>query len=348
LKLLVNKILGKPMIKEYSFNMSKTSYGVDITYDDYKPFKSPVVSIAYIPLINGKVDTSKTGDWKNENKDDLEQSIIEHSQSLAEFLTHGTRYKWYINPESIPNINFYLAKTKVFYDDVPKKGHLVDLEKVLDDIDVCKLADDGVKEFWLWVYNDNRYKPIEFSTVMGYKIKDHWNFDKNSDGEKDYGLISKETVLDLPVCANSYTIHTFIITDNKGVVLGNYTHSLEEMFEYADENAWVAFNSSCGTTDCPPNLEWPDCLYNWDSDIFKESDCMNWNPDGGVYQQINCHAWYGNRCKNDDGLEYKVWWMQNIPGRNNGLKLNDGRKVKNWWAFVADFDNVVKDKRLIE
>jgi hypothetical protein len=344
LKLLVNKILGRPMVKEYSFSILKTSYGVDVTYDDYPSFKSPVVAIAYIPLVNGKVDLTKTGKWRDDNKDNLERYIIEQSNNLTEALTQGTRYKFFANHESRPNINYYLVEARMIYDDVPTKNGKVDLEKVLKDVDVCSFSEDGVKEFWLWVYDG--YKPIEFSTVMGYAIKDEWNMDIDADGKKDYSSIGK--AVNLPVCRNSYTIHTFVIPSSKGIIIGNYTHSIEAILSYVDEDVWINFNKSCGTTDCPPNLDWSTCLYRWNSENLKESNCIDWKPDGGIAKQISCHDWYGISCKDDDGFEYKVWWMQNIPGRNNGIKLSDGRKVKDWWAFIADFDNAIKDKRLIE
>ena len=348
LKLLVNRILGKPMIKEYSFIILKTSYGVDLTYEDYPSFKSPVAVIAYIPLTtDGKVDVTKTGSWKDESKSNLESYIIAYSNELADTLTHGTRYKFFIDRESKPNINYYLVLARMMYEDIPTRNGVLDLERVLNDVDVCGLSQDGIREIWLWVYDNREYVPIEFSLVMGYNIKDKWNVDRDLDGKIDYGIIGVKT-LNLPVCESSYSVHTFIVSSSKGVSLGNYTHSIEAILSHVDEEVWRSFNSSCGTTDCPPNLDWPLCLYKWNSEVSKETDCIDWKPDGGVAKPINCHEWYGVNCKDDDGLEYKVWWMQNIPGRNNGIKLEDGRRVKDWWAFIADFDNAIKDKRLIE
>jgi hypothetical protein len=35
--------------------------------------------------------------------------------------------------------------------------------------------------------------------------------------------------------------------------------------------------------------------------------------------------------------------MQNIPGAESGLRYND-KPLTNWWTFIGDFDNAVKNK----
>jgi hypothetical protein len=39
-------------------------------------------------------------------------------------------------------------------------------------------------------------------------------------------------------------------------------------------------------------------------------------------------------------LTWLIYWMQNLPGANNGLTYC-GRPLTNWWAFTGDFDNVM-------
>jgi hypothetical protein len=85
----------------------------------------------------------------------------------------------------------------------------------------------------------------------------------------------------------------------------------------------------CGWSHYPPNGE---SDYDWANPRFVPTDCEDWNPQGtGMKQTFNCERWGCN------GHEFFVWWMQNLPGRDNGLTYR-GRDVRNWWHFVGDFD----------
>lgn len=96
--------------------------------------------------------------------------------------------------------------------------------------------------------------------------------------------------------------------------------------------------------------------YNWYREAKVLSDCQNWKPDGtGEKELIGCETWkdvYINpqrqiverRCVDDGGAAFKVWWMQNLPGRNNGLNLN-GKRIRNFWEFIGDFDEAVEKGR---
>lgn len=62
-------------------------------------------------------------------------------------------------------------------------------------------------------------------------------------------------------------------------------------------------------------------------------------PDGsGKKQRMNC-----DRC-GGDSLKWFVYWMQNLPGHNNGLRYND-KPLTNSWIFIGDFDNAMMQKR---
>ena len=66
---------------------------------------------------------------------------------------------------------------------------------------------------------------------------------------------------------------------------------------------------------------------------------------------VNCQSWSGTTdCHSTDPFQdgdvgFKIWWMQNIPGQNNGIVYN-GKPVKNWWTFVGDFDTAILDRTL--
>jgi hypothetical protein len=57
----------------------------------------------------------------------------------------------------------------------------------------------------------------------------------------------------------------------------------------------------------------------------------------GRKQRLNCDRWGG------DSLKWFVYWMQNLPGADNGLSY-DGRPLTNWWIFIGDFDYAMQRK----
>jgi hypothetical protein len=61
---------------------------------------------------------------------------------------------------------------------------------------------------------------------------------------------------------------------------------------------------------------------------------MSWSPDGpGEVEPVSCHDW---SCGENAQRDFLVWWMQNLPGRDNALG------VGNWWDVIANFDAVVE------
>ena len=44
-----------------------------------------------------------------------------------------------------------------------------------------------------------------------------------------------------------------------------------------------------------------------------------------------------------DSLKWFVYWMQSLPGADNGLSYN-GKPLTNWWIFIGDFDHTMLRK----
>ena len=91
----------------------------------------------------------------------------------------------------------------------------------------------------------------------------------------------------------------------------------------------------CGWAHYPPNAEKD---YDWANKRFVETDIEDWKPNGtGKKQRMNCDRWGG------DSLKWFVYWMQNLPGADNGLTYQ-GKPLTNWWIFIGDFDNAMKSR----
>jgi hypothetical protein len=58
----------------------------------------------------------------------------------------------------------------------------------------------------------------------------------------------------------------------------------------------------------------------------------DWKPDGsGKKSRMNSEPWGG------DSMKWFVYWMQHLPGPNNGLRYH-GQPLNNWWVFIGDYD----------
>jgi hypothetical protein len=73
----------------------------------------------------------------------------------------------------------------------------------------------------------------------------------------------------------------------------------------------------CGWSHVPPTA---DSDYDWGNKKVIKSDIEDWKPDGsGEKKDISSEIWKG------DSYLWFIYWMQNIPGANNGLMFK-GKK----------------------
>ena len=164
---------------------------------------------------------------------------------------------------------------------------------------------------------------------------------------------------DLPILSKTYTVYHYNYGRGVGEMLENHMHQLEHLLNFADGRDvtppekwsellfWGKFVGSdashkivtnparCGWTHYAPNSEKD---YDWANPRFVETDIEDWRPDGiGKTQRMNADRW------NRDAIKWRVYWMQAIPGLGHDLKFK-GKKLRNWWSFVSDWDRARKEK----
>ena len=230
---------------------------------------------------------------------------------------------------------------------------------------ICDLVDNNnIKQIWVWMYHSDNTIPVESNMAMGTSIRNYWN-------NENYGDISNShRSNDLPICKNTYTVFEYNYGRELGLLLENHGHHIEALLNYIDgrrerENwtellFWGRFvgsdrtheiiNPGCGWIHYTPNSE---ADYEWYNEKEVLSDCEDWKPDGsGKKTLVNCKTWedafiypdrynVGGLCYIDEGVGFKVWWMQNIPGLDNGLRY-ENKELRNWWEFIGDFDTAIK------
>lgn len=312
------------------------------------PYQIAVLNLSYIPIKDGMVDINLTGDWRNPDLIATRKNIQDLTQQLVDALNKGSIYQGYKNPSATPSLNYKIFENKEFLGPIPL-AYLTypspaNHQKILSELNICDYIENkGVKEVWIWMYHTDKVYVVE-SYLTG-------PFASFGNG-----------YMDLPKCKKSYTVYDFNYGRSVAMALENHTHQIEHVLNYIDgrdttlqENwssllFWGKFVGSdkshkiispgCGWTHFPPNGEKD---YDWYNEKQMLSDCENWKPDStGEKKLINCHTWAGSVCEYDEGLSFKIWWMQNIPGKNNNL-IYEGKKLKNWWEFIGNFDQAMQD-----
>ena len=306
------------------------------------PYTIKVLDLSYIPTINGYVDISQTGDWQNTNINALITNINNLRTGLINTLNIGSTYHHYKDPYAARSLDYQIFEKKIFYTPVPPSTKYqgmgapsADHLKILNDLNICDYVENkNIKQVWIWMYHTDTVAPIE-SNMAG-----------------PYGDISNSyRDDDLPHCAKTYTVFDYNYGRSYSMAVEDHTHQIESILREVDYNLfWNLFvgpngGGRCGWTHYPPNGRYD---YDWNNENTVSSDCEDWKPDQtGQKKTVNCLTWSTNpyACDNDEGLSFKSWWMQNIPGKNNDLYYN-GRKLKNWWMYIGNFDTAMISKSL--
>jgi len=326
------------------------------------PIEIPIVIVKYFPLDGDRIDVRVTGDWG-----DLLLATREKTERITRqtitALEEGSRYHGYKDKNAKPSLKYKILDVREFLQPLPlrakrpgEKVPMTDYAKIMADIDIQTYVEQkGVKEVWLFAYHGD---------VVGL-----WESNMSS----PYGDVSNSDCdpNDLPVLKHTYTVYHYNYQRDVGEAVEDHTHQIEYLLNYVDGRDtiptdkwpdllfWGKFVGSdvsnkmvpvktqdgrqvyrCGWTHYAPNSE---SDYDWSNPRTVETDIEDWQPEGvGKTQKINCDRWQCN------DLKWKIYWMQNIPGANNGLTFK-GKRLTNWWIFKGDWDYAVRNKvRLVE
>ncbi|MCB0040051.1 MAG: hypothetical protein KDE23_10235, partial [Caldilinea sp.] len=249
---------------------------------------------------------------------------------VIEALEQGSRFRAYKNPAAAPSLRYTVADSLEFLESLPtwrKPGHRVpmtDYNAIMARIDARSwVMERGVKEVWIWGYHGGVVDLWE-SNMAG-----PWGDISNSDRDPH----------DLPVFDRTYTVYHYNYGRGPSEAVEDHMHQIEAVLRHIDpELFWNRFvgkpgEGRCGWAHYPPNGVRD---YDWRNRNVVWSDIEDWRPDGGGQQiPINCDRWNG------DSLQWFIYWMQSLPGANNGLRYRS-RPLTNWWTFIGDFDGAMR------
>jgi hypothetical protein len=292
----------------------------------------PVLVISYFPLKGGRIDHQVTGDV-NAPLEAIRGHTLETTQRVVQALETGSIYHGYKDPDAQPSMRYRIVEKLEFLEALPtyhKPGHQVpmtDYNAIMHRADIQHWVEEqGVKEVWLWGYHGG--------------VIDIW--ESNMAGP--YGDISNSDrdPNDLPVLGNTYTVYHYNYQRGASEAVEDHVHQIEAVMRFIDPHLfWDKFvgrpgEGRCGWAHYPPNAERD---YDWAKRNYVWTDIEDWKPDGsGQKQHMNCTRW------NCDSLTWFIYWMQNLPGANNGLTYQ-GRPLTNWWRFIGDFDKAIATQK---
>lgn len=315
-------LLGPAVFPTHPLNYAENAYLV------------PVLVISYFPVSTaggGRISRSATGDIEG-SLDVIRSHTEKTTQQVVEALESGSVYHGYKDVSAQASLRYAVLDSIEFLEPLPtwsKPGHgvpMTDYNAIMAQVDIRSWVEErGVKEVWIWGYHGG--------------VVDLW--ESNMSGP--YGDISNSDrdPHDLPVLDRTYTVYHYNYGRGAAEAVEDHIHQIEAMLRQVDaELFWERFvggdrGKRCGWAHFPPNGRRD---YDWANTQAVETDIEDWTPEGGPRQWLNCQRWRG------DHLSWFIYWMENLPGLRNGLEYR-GRPLTNWWDFVGNWDEVMRERR---
>jgi hypothetical protein len=313
--------------------------------------------------------------WMQDPLSEIRERVNSHTQGVIDALEQGSIYHGYKDATANPSLDYIVYETKEFLSAIPESAEFPnrpDYMQILNNLDICNYVDNlGVKEVLMWGYHHGNIEPEESDMSMGTVSQNFWNMPQGKPDRKlkiagfaSWGDISNSyQTNDLPVCEKTYTLVNPVYGTSYDNAIHNHIHQIENVLAFAGGDDWCDggfVNKKCVDSAHTPNMFWdrfggkwynheqgtwicgnshfpPNVAndYEYDSTNTVSTSCPNWKPDGtGASESVNCDNW---GCTT---LGFYVWWMQNIPGKDNGLTYQNN-PLRNWWEFIGDFDAAI-------
>jgi len=290
----------------------------------------PVLLIRYFPTIDGtNIDSSVTSNRVSGTIDEVRQKTVRITEETIQALENASRYHYYNNSQAPPSLNYYIEDTIEYLEPVPVHptktfaGDAVfDYTSIMARVDIQTYVEQrGIKEVWIW----------------GYHPEDVWLWESNfASTEGDLSNSDRDNT-DLPIFDKSYTVYNYSYQVDTPEAVHNHGHQIEAIMRHYGGSLWESFegtsgNWRVGNVHFPPNGEFD---YDYANQTVVQSDIEDWQPEGfGELKAINSDAWGSSH------LGWLIYWMQSIPGDNNGLTYQS-QTLTDWWAFIGNFDETI-------
>jgi hypothetical protein len=327
----------------------------------------PIVVVNYYPTLNGiDVDTKRSpglGTASPITLDGIKEKTVQFLNLTKYGLEQGSKFRGYNNPSQVSSVSFKIVKYINVYE--IKKGMMdrpggvvyqPEYIELFTKINLKQLIEnEGVKEVWFSL------RPIsnEYPVVKNENISPE-NFINlpESNMSSPTGDVSNSVRYqnDLPVYNKTYVVYGYNLETSSANMIHNRGHQIEAQLSHLDGKFWgnhsiktdgYADSTRLGCTHKPPNTTKD---YDWNNKSFAMSDIEDWKPTGGTKKLINSDRWMNINYTpptpvnsipydpNDSQMKWLIFWMQSIPGYNNGIT-----GVNDWWDLFYNWDNSIKN-----
>lgn len=317
----------------------------------------PVVIIRMLPTVDGTT-LDLTGAGISGPLSRVKARIQAFEERIKFMLEEGSRFRGYSDAAAPYSLGYRVVRILTVYEpfargrEVPwNPGHYFpDYHRILETAGAEEWVNGhGVKEFWVWGYHNDEFEQPE-SNMSSPISGDISNSSRFSD--------------DLPVFNHTYTVYGYNYGRTQAEAVHNHGHQLEAILSHVDYglfwNEFAGLNATndgwltgrSGWTHMPPNTT---THYDYLNNTLVESDIADWRPGGGRRTPVSRSTWasvpYGwpvSRAPDEsqifqrDESQWYIYWMQSMPGRDNGIPHGTG-ELTNWWRFTGDWDGAIAE-----
>jgi hypothetical protein len=241
--------------------------------------------------------------------------------TLLSAMSNASKYHGYSDPNALPALNYVLDPNDVHIENITppqannnSMGSYDYTGALFNKYDLCNYAKaNDIKAVIVWgAGSGSYYSGLWESAVTSNKIR-----------------ANGASLTDCP--DKTIVVYGFNYERGLGEAMHSYGHQLEVVYgDYRREYQTWNDSNSCGKVHFPPNYRYE---YDYYSPNAVMSDCQNWNPQGtGSQASITCSSWGCSQAG------FMNWWMQNMPGMDNGLLDNYGNPIPSWWDYIANPD----------
>lgn len=352
LGLMIQKPLLPPVHEQLTSDMT--------TSDPQALWEVPIAVAVFLPTKDKTNLDAGLTNW-TATLETIRDRVLRENRLMKIMWQEASRFRGYKNGAAKPSLGTKIVKYVVFFEDIPRgiqietnpPAYFPDYGQIVDRLGGRNLVEyQGVKEFWIWHWHHGEVVPVEsnMSSPLTGDISNSFRHE------------------DLPVYAKTYTVYGFNYTGNAN--LHNQGHQLESILTFVNHRQTGNTNlfdrdfvgivngqfqrGRAGSCHHPPNAESDYDYFNPNQFL---SDCEDWRPDGlGAKTLVNNSTWESvnypfpsaDRLRVPgtalaDDAHYYIYWNQNFPGRDNTIPMVGGGFLNNWWRFVGDYDNAIRE-----
>ena len=330
----------------------------------------PIVVVNYYPTLNGiDIDTKRApglGTASPITLNGIKEKTVQFLNLTKYGLEQGSKFRGYNNPSQVSSVSFkvirYINVYEIKKGMMDKPGGVVyqpEYIELFTKLNLKQLVEnEGVKEVWFSLRPiSNEYPVVKDSLTNGITAANFINLPE-SNMSSPTGDVSNSVRYqnDLPIYNKTYVVYGYNLETSSANMIHNRGHQMEAQFSHLDSRWWgigpsqtdgYADSTHLGWTHCPPNTTKGGDLNN---KTLTLSDIEDWKPSGGTKKLINSDRWMNINYtlpnpvnlipyeSNDPQLKWLIFWMQSMPGYNNGIT-----GVNDWWDLFYNWDNTIKN-----